>query len=161
MSLDALESRFESPSFDGGAAAMTQAAPQAATAARETHAASFGTLILICKALRVWTSAHGRGEGVQRSLYAFLSPKGLGVLAPVLDGLFAACEHALARPLRPGCGCDLSADESWIAGPIGLARRDASGWTIRDPHRAALLDGAARSAAIMVRMALAPAAERH
>lgn len=157
MSLDASGGHIDSAATEGGASG----AVRAPSAARDQHGASFDSLIMICKALRVWTLARELGEPVQIALYAFLNPKGLGILAPVLDGLFACAETALARSLRSGCGCAMSADESWLCGLIGVTRRDASGWTIRDSDRAALLDGAARSARIMLRMALASADQRH
>ncbi len=112
--------------------------------------AAFQTTIILCKALRIWHHRRTEGESVQPALYTFLASRGLCILAPVLDGLFSCAELALGRPFVVGTGCEMSADEAWIASLIGLARRDASGWTIRDPQRKALLDGAARSARIML-----------
>lgn len=120
--------------------------------------AAFETAIIFCKALRIWHHQGTEGEPVQPALYTLLASRGLCILAPVLDGLFRCAEMALGRTLVVGAGCTMSADEAWLASLIGLARRDASGWTIRDPLRAALLDGAARSARIMLdKTALPPA----
>jgi hypothetical protein len=112
--------------------------------------AAFQTTIIFCKALRIWHHRRTEGEPVQPALYTFLASRGLGILAPVFDGLFSCAELALGRPTVVGTGCGMSSDEAWIASLIGLARRDASGWTIPDPQRKALLDGAARSARIML-----------
>ncbi|WP_156440665.1 MULTISPECIES: hypothetical protein [Sphingomonadaceae] len=116
--------------------------------------AGFETTIILCEALRVWHHQRTEGDPVQPALYTLLASRGFCILAPVLDGLFRCAEMALGRQLIVGAGCTMSADEAWLASLIGLARRDASGWTITDPQRAALLEGAARSARIMLREAL-------
>jgi hypothetical protein len=113
---------------------------------------AFETTIMLCKALRVWHHQRTEGKAVQPALYTLLASRGLCILAPVLDGLFRCAEMALGRRLVVGTGCTMSADEACLASLIGLVRRDASGWTVSDPQRAALLEGAARSARIMLHL---------
>jgi hypothetical protein len=124
----------------------------ASAMARGPTSAVFETTIILCKALRIWHYQRTAGERVQPALYKLLASRGLCILAPVLDGLFRRREMALGRELVVGAGCTMSAGEVWLASLIGLARRDASGWTIRDPQRVALLEGAARSAKIMLHL---------
>lgn len=114
--------------------------------------------ILVCKALRVWSEQRNAGEPVQPALYALLSPCGLCILAPVFDGLFSFAQMAMARPLSPGAGCAMSADEAWLVSLIGFMRRDASGWTIGDAERSELLEVAVRCTRLMVFAATSEAA---
>ncbi|PXW68280.1 hypothetical protein C7451_1183 [Blastomonas natatoria] len=116
--------------------------------------AALKTSVILCKALRIWHHQRTEGGPVQPALYTLLASRGLCILAPVLDGLFRCAEMALGRQLVAGAGCTMSADEAWLASLIGLARRDAPGWIIRDPQQAAQLEGAARSARIMLRECL-------
>lgn len=121
----------------------------------------FAILILLCKALRVWRMAQDGGDPLQQALHALLSPRGLGVLAPAFDGLFTCGCTALGRALRPGCGCAMSADETWLAGLVGLARANASTWVIRDPALKDLMAGAGRSTKIMIGLAMGGGVARH
>jgi hypothetical protein len=45
---------------------------------------------ILLAAVRCWRRARDTGRAAQPALYAELSPQGLGMLTPVLDGLFAA-----------------------------------------------------------------------
>jgi len=110
-----------------------------------------GEVILLCKALRLWSHARQEGEPAQQALFALLNPRGRGLLAPVYDGLFACVEASLGRPLATGCGCTMSADEAWLTALVSAQRSDASSPHIADSGRAALIDIAAVSARIMVR----------
>ncbi len=52
-------------------------------------------------AMRCWRCARDAGHAAQPALHARLSPEGLGMLAPVLDGLLTAFEAAQGRPFAP------------------------------------------------------------
>jgi len=111
----------------------------------------FGEVILLCKALRLWSQARQEGESAQQALFALLNPRGWGLLAPVYDGLFACVEVALGRRLAVGCGCTMSADEAWLATLVSSHRADVSSPRIADAGNAALIEIATVSARIMMR----------
>jgi len=111
----------------------------------------FGEVILLCKALRVWSIARQEGEPAQQALFALLNPRGRGLLAPVYDGLFACVEAALGRLFATGCGCKMSADEAWLAAIVYAQGADASSPRLADAGRAAMAGAAVRCAQIMLR----------
>lgn len=56
---------------------------------------------VLLDAMRCWRCARDAGRAAQPALHAQLSPEGLGMLAPVLDGLLTALEAAQGRPFAP------------------------------------------------------------
>jgi hypothetical protein len=52
---------------------------------------------ILLGAVRCWRHARDSGRAGQPALHAELAPDGLGMLAPVLDGLFAAFEATYGR----------------------------------------------------------------
>jgi hypothetical protein len=115
-----------------------------------------GAVILFCKSLRAWTFARANGQPAQQAVFAVLNARECGLLAPVLDGLFTCAQASLGRALQPSCGCAISADESWLAALIGFAVPNV--WTPDRQSQADsdLLDAAANSAQVMVRLVLGP-----
>lgn len=71
-------------------------------------------VILVCKSLRVWSNARSKGEETQQALFSLLKKRGLGLLAPVFDGLFTCFTTAHKRELKTGCGCAISPDEATL-----------------------------------------------
>ena len=70
---------------------------------------------LIAHSMRVWRRAHDRARPPQPDLARLLARHGMAMLAPVLDGLCRAFEHALCRPIRIGAGRPCSEDERTLA----------------------------------------------
>jgi hypothetical protein len=68
---------------------------------------------ILLGAVRCWRRARDIGLAAQPALHAELTPVGLGMLAPVLDGLFAAFEATYGRSLEIAREADawLSPDE--------------------------------------------------
>jgi hypothetical protein len=89
------------------------------------------TPLLVARLARRWRQARDCGLPAQPPMHALLGPMGLGILVPVLDGLFTASEVALDRPLATGCGARLSADEQCLT--VLLLRSD---WPCRAPSSA-------------------------
>ena len=80
-----------------------------------------GVAIQLIKALRIWTQARLDRCPPQPRLVAFLHPLGQELLAPQYDGVFTCLAGCLGKPLEVSKGCDLSADERWLVGQLGLA----------------------------------------
>lgn len=110
-----------------------------------------GEVILLCKALRIWSQARQEGEPAQPALFALLDPHGRGLLAPVYDGLFTCVGAALGRPLATGCGCAISADEAVLATLVYANTSVTSGSATNNSEHAALARAAVRCAQIMLR----------
>jgi hypothetical protein len=68
---------------------------------------------ILLGSVRCWRRARDTGRAAQPALHAELSPVGLGMLAPMLDGLFAAFEATYGRRLEIARDTDawLSPDE--------------------------------------------------
>lgn len=80
---------------------------------RPVHNLCPASATILLDAVRCWRETRDCGNAVQPALYAQLGPHGWGLLAPVLDGLFAATEAGLGRRLDVGGHEDaaLSRDE--------------------------------------------------
>jgi hypothetical protein len=109
---------------------------------------------IVLAAARAWRGARLAGAPVQPALYRTLKPHLCGVLAPVLDSLFAVYERAIGKPIRAGTsGCAvLTADEENLLGLFGEAPglpAASGGDRLSDVLRIA-----AHSSRIMIRLAL-------
>lgn len=71
--------------------------------------------------VRCWREARDEGVPVQPHLFAMLSDKDCGILAPVFDSLLHFFERTLRRPLRTGLDQNLSDDEALLLGRLDEA----------------------------------------
>lgn len=82
---------------------------------------------LLVGAARCWRRARDTGRAPQPALHAELTPEGLGMLAPVLDGLFVAFEATRGRRFEIAGARDawLSPDERTLSDSLdgGIVRR--------------------------------------
>ena len=80
-----------------------------------TYGSSALSPLMIARLARRWRHARSAQLPAMPAMHDLLGTIGLGILTPVLDGLFTAGEAALGRPLEPGCGARLTADEQCLA----------------------------------------------
>jgi hypothetical protein len=115
------------------------------------------TTSTIIDAVRYWRLARDRGQAVQPVLFTRLGMTGIGLLAPVLDGLLRLFEAALRRRFDAGAPADseLTDDEQWL---IAVLEHDDAGDApagVR-PNLVVALRTALRSTRLMLRSVLAP-----
>lgn len=66
---------------------------------------------VLVEAIRCWRLARDSGQPSQPCLFRLLVRSGRDMLAPVFDGLIAAYEQALDRPIMTGSSSVISRDE--------------------------------------------------